>query len=504
VDQPFKPTHDSTRAPLHTSGSVPSRTTSSARSDIARSPLHTSGTPRPDSSAGMRIDPRRSSLGSSPSVSARTARPDSSPTVETAFWRGPRFAPESVAETGIRLNFLEDLALKLLNLSGPMSLRDLSTQIRLSFSVVNELLRRMRAEQFCEITGMSGNIPQIAITSRGRSRAAELSTISHYAGPAPVSLENYTQQVRDQSVLGLPIHAAEIEAGFAHLVLSTSILEKLGTALNSGTSIFLYGPSGTGKTTIATALAKVLSIDRVWIPYAVEIDGQIISVYDPHVHDKVDDLVTSQGGDARWVLCKRPMVSVGGELTLEMLELQFSPVTKYHTAPVQMKANNGVIIIDDFGRQRFRPEELLNRWVVPLDRRVDYLTMSDGRKIEVPFEPCVVFATNLNPSTLTDEAFMRRIQTKIKVDTISDEQFHAIFRAVCENNGLTFEPNLVDELISIIRKELNEPLRGCHPRDLVNQIRWKARYKGAEPLLDRDALLAAVDAYFVRESQAEN
>lgn len=505
-DRPSKPTHDTTRGPLHTSGSVPSRSTSSVRSDIARSPLHTSGASaaRPDSSSGMRIDPRRSTLGSSPSVSARSARTESSPAVEAAFWRGPRFAPESVAETGIRQNFLEDLALKILNLSGPMSLRDLSTQIRLSFSVVNELLRRMRSEQFCEITGMSGNIPQIAITSRGRTRAAELSLISHYAGPAPVSLEHYTQQVRDQSVLGLPIHAAEIQAGFAHLVLGTSILEKLGTALNSGTSIFLYGPSGTGKTTIATALAKVLSADRIWVPYAVEIEGQIISVYDPHVHDKVDDLVTSQGGDSRWVLCNRPTVSVGGELTLEMLELQFSPIMKFHTAPVQMKANNGVMIIDDFGRQRFRPEELLNRWVVPLDRRVDYLTLSDGRKIEVPFEPCVVFATNLNPSTLTEEAFMRRIQTKIKIDSVSDEQFHAIFRAICENNGLPCEAGLVDELIHVIREELHEPLRGCHPRDLVNQIRWKARYKGTEPCFDREALLAAVDAYFVREAKDEN
>jgi energy-coupling factor transporter ATP-binding protein EcfA2 len=503
VDQPSKPTHDSTRGPLHTSGSIPSRTTSSVRSDIARSPLHTSGSApaRPDSSSGMRVDPRRTSLGSSPSVSARSARPDSSPTEEAVFWRGPRFAPESVAETGIRLNFLEDLALKLLNLSGPMSLRDLSTQIRLSFSVVNELLRRMRSEQFCEITGMSGNIPQIAITSRGRTRAAELSLISHYAGPAPVSLENYTRQVRDQSVREVPIHSPEIERGFAHLVLDNSILEKLGTALNSGTSIFLYGPSGTGKTTIATALAKVLSVDRIWIPYAVEVDGQIINVYDPHVHDKVDDLVTSQGGDARWVLCNRPTVSVGGELTLEMLELQFSPITKFHTAPVQMKANNGVMIIDDFGRQRFRPEELLNRWVVPLDRRVDYLTLSGGRKIEVPFEPCVVFATNLNPSTLTDEAFMRRIQTKIKIGTVTDEQFHAIFRVVCKESELLCEAALVDELINVIRKRLNEPLRGCHPRDLVNQICWKARYKDTEARFDREALIDAVDAYFVRKDE---
>jgi len=381
-----------------------------------------------------------------------------------------------------------------------MSLRELSTQTRLSFAVVNELLRRMRAELLCEVTGMTGNIPQIAITSQGRSRAAELTLANHYAGPAPVSLESYTQQVREQSVRQLEVHSPSVERAFAHLVLDASVLEKVGTALNSGTSIFLYGPSGTGKTTIATALSQVLAVDRVWIPYAVEVDSQIITVYDPHVHLKIDDPV-SQGGDARWVLCHRPTVSVGGEMTLEMLELQFNPVTKFYTAPVQMKANNGVLIIDDFGRQRFRPEELLNRWVVPLDRGVDFLSLAGGKKIEIPFEPCVVFATNLDPLALADEAFMRRIQTKIKIGAVSEQQFHAIFRAVCGSCGLECDSAMVDELITIIKKELKEPLRACHPRDLVNQICWKARYKDTVPCLDRDALLAAVDSYFVRDTR---
>jgi hypothetical protein len=232
----------------------------------------------------------------------------------------------------------------------------------------------------------------------------------------------------------------------------------------------------------------------------VEVDGQIIVIYDPLVHIRIDE-PAAQAGDARWVLCQRPTVLVGGELTLEMLELQFNAATKFYTAPVQMKANNGVLIIDDFGRQRLRPEELLNRWVVPLDRRIDFLSLAGGKKVEIPFEPCVVFATNLDPATLADEAFLRRIQTKIKVGAVSEQQFHAIFRAVCSTCSLQCEAGVIDELIHVIRRELKEPLRACHPRDLVNQICWKARYREVEPCVDRDALLAAVNSYFVRETE---
>jgi predicted ATPase with chaperone activity len=505
---PSKANSDVWRSPLHTSGSVasrPARTpeSSGVKTSVRPSPLHTSESvaslpARTHDSSGVKSGVWRNPLRTSGSVAAQPSRAQEASAGKAGGWRGPLHTPDSVAELGVRQSVIEDLALRILYMSGPLSLRDLADQTRLSFGVVNELLRRMRAEQLCEVKGMTGNIPQIAITAQGRTRASELLTLTQYTGPAPVSLDSYIQQVREQSVRHLEVHPPAVESAFQHLVVEPAILEELGTALNSGSSIFLYGPSGTGKTTVATALAQVLAADEVWIPYAVEVDGQIISVYDPHTHGKVSELA-SQTGDGRWVLCHRPTVLVGGELTTEMLELQFNPYSRFYTAPVQMKANNGVLVIDDFGRQRLRPEELLNRWVVPLDRRIDFLTLAGGKKVEIPFELCVVFATNLDPAALADEAFLRRIQTKIKMDVLSEEQFHEIFQAVCSTCELQCDTETVNEVIKVIQTELKETLRACHPRDLVNRICWKARYKETKPCLDLDALLAAVNSYFVRK-----
>ena len=418
----------------------------------------------------------------------------------TEFLTGPLQAPNSVAEVGVSKGVLEDLVLKILYAAGSLSLREVAARVHLNYSVADELFHRLRAERYCEVTGMATNVPQIAITSGGRSRALELLSVNQYAGPAPVSLQSYVQQVRQQSVHDVEVHPPQVRRAFTHLVLDAKMLRKLGTALNSGNSIFLYGPTGGGKTTIATTLSRVLALDRVWIPFAVEVDGQIISVYDPHVHTSTHD-AASPSSDARWVLCHRPTVLVGGELTIEMLELQSNPITKFYTAPVQMKANNGVLIIDDFGRQRLRPEQLLNRWVVPLDRRIDFLTLAGGKTVEIPFELLVVFATNLDPSALADAAFLRRIQTKIKVGAVSEQQFHEIFREVCNDFNLPCEPGIIDELIGMIRGTLQQPLRACHPRDIVNQVRWAARYEDREPRLDRETLLAAVEAYFVPETE---
>ncbi len=411
---------------------------------------------------------------------------------------GPHQQPKSVSEAGVHKGLLENLALKIIFLSGPLSLVELSEHLRLGLEVTDELFRRLRAEHLCEVTGMSGNIHIIAISSTGRLRALELLSLNQYAGPAPVSLESYAKQVRQQSVLNAEVHPSDVERAFSHLTVDSEILWQLGAALNSGAPIFLYGPSGVGKTTIAETLSRVLTEGKVWIPYAVEVDGQIIAVYDPLIHESSAEPALSNS-DARWVLCSRPAVQVGGELTGEMLDLQFNPITKFYAAPIQMKANNGVLIVDDFGRQRMQPEALLNRWVVPLDRRIDFLNLTAGRTVKIPFETLVVFATNLDPAVLLEDAFLRRIQTKIKVDAASEHQFCDIFRRVADDRGLAYDEEVPRELADDISR-LGHTLRQCYPRDIVNRICWAAKYENKEPKLDRASMKRAVKAYFLRTS----
>ncbi len=409
---------------------------------------------------------------------------------------GPAHKPQTFAELDVRQSVLEDLALKILYLSGSMSITELADKTRLSFEVAKELAFQLRTEMYCQVTGMNANIPQISITTQGRTRAMELLSQNHYTGPAPVSLASYVEQTRQQSIRKVEVHAEDVQRAFAHLVIGKEKLRQFGTALNSGSSIFLYGPPGTGKTTIAETLSKVVAEDAVWIPYALEVDGQIITVYDSAIHKRADESKL-MSRDGRWVLCQRPAVLVGGELTAEMLDLQLNPVTKYYVAPAQMKANNGVLIIDDFGRQRIRPEELLNRWVVPLDRRIDFLALAGGKKIEVPFEMLVVFASNMDPAELVDACFLRRIQTKILIGTVSDDQFCEIFRRVAEEHQITYEAKVIKDLIDLIRDTLKQELRQCYPRDLVNQILWAARYEGKKPILNHASLALAVEAFFL-------
>jgi predicted ATPase with chaperone activity len=397
---------------------------------------------------------------------------------------------------------MEDLALKTLYLGGTMSARELARQMRLSVNVADELMGRIRTAQLCQVTGMAGNLQTVALTDQGRKRGLEALSQSQYAGAAPVSLESYVAVVRKQSVRKMVVRKADVERAFGDLIIDQKVLGQIGTGLNSGATIFVHGPAGVGKTAIAETMSRVLAEDDVWIPYAVEVDGQMIAVYDPMIH-KAKPAMETETHDERWVRCERPSVLVGGELTIDMLDLQFNASTKYYTGPVQMKANNGVLILDDFGRQRVRPEDLLNRWVVPLDRGIDFLTMAGGRKIEMPFEMLVVFSTNLDPADLVDAAFLRRMQTKIRVDTATDDQFRQIFRRVAARRGLDVDEGALNDLIESIRTGLRQELRACQPRDLVNQVCWAAQYEDRSPVLDRASLLGAVEAYFLNTGKRD-
>ena len=412
---------------------------------------------------------------------------------------GPTHRPKSLAALDVRQSVLEEIALKTLYLSGALSVLELAEKMRLSYEVVDALFCQLRLEQLCLVTGMTGHVHQIAITAQGRNRAMELLAHNHYSGAAPVAFESYVDQTRKQSVKKADVHAPDVHRAFAHLVIDDDTLRKFGTALNSGSSVFLWGPAGTGKTTMAETLSRVLAQDEVWIQYAIEVDGQIITVYDPSIHKRVEEH-EPEDRDARWVLCQRPSVLVGGELTAEMLDLQFNSSSKFYVAPAQMKANNGVLIIDDFGRQRLRPDELLNRWIVPLDRRIDFLTLVGGKKIEVPFEMLIVFASNMDPAELIDPAFLRRIQTKIKIGEVTQEQFCEIFRRVAAEKHIRYDQSIPGDLIDFIRISLKQELRSCYPRDIVNQVCWAAQYEGQTPYIDRASLQTALNAYFLEKS----
>jgi MoxR-like ATPase len=409
--------------------------------------------------------------------------------------------PRQLRRTGIRKGVLADLALKILYLHGEMSLIELSDHICLGTGVVEEIFQFLRKEQLCEVKGMSIGSHRVAATNAGKHRGSELLALNQYAGPAPVSLPDYSTRVGMQSAKHSKIQPSDIMRAVYPLVLDQEILLRLGTAVVSGASIFLYGPAGTGKTSLASRIPDIYN-DSVWIPYSVEIDGQIIAVYDPGVHKSaplnamVDDPDLEES-DKRWVLCRRPCVVTGGELSAEMLDLQFNSVTRYYTAPLQMKANNGVLLLDDFGRQRMRPEELLNRWMTPLDRGIDFLTLAGGKKFELPFDLFVVFATNLDPLQLADDAFLRRIPNKIHLDYARREQFLEIFRAECQLRMLPYDADAAEYLADYIAEDMKQPYCQCFARDLINQISWTANYQGLEPQLTREVLEQSCRAYFL-------
>ncbi|WP_197740535.1 hypothetical protein [Desulfosarcina widdelii] len=409
----------------------------------------------------------------------------------------PLFTPEvsdSLSGLDIPDTLVEDLILRRLYTTGTNSLKALSQALKLSYSVVQEIFERLRKEQFFEIKGMQDRDYIFTLSGKGQEFARKSYEMCRYVGPAPVSLDAYRNAVMAQKGK-VSVNRSSLRSLFSDLVLTDNLLDQLGPALNSQNSIFLYGSTGNGKTSLASRMARIYD-DVIAVPYAVEFDRQIIVVYDPVFHERVDTAV--QAIDPRWVLCRRPCVIVGGELTANMLELKMDESTGVYAAPLQMKANNGMFVIDDFGRQILSPEYLLNRWIVPLDRRVDYLSLTYGVKFEIPFQETVVFSTNFDPSKLADEAFLRRIQNKIYVEPVGPEVFDQIFIRVVENKNLKSEPGSSKFLRNLCSELMGRELRACYPDDIITIIEAISAYEEVPVLISKDNLKRAADIYFTQ------
>jgi predicted ATPase with chaperone activity len=412
----------------------------------------------------------------------------------------------TLAEAGLTLDLVVQLCLKTLFFAGELAGTDLTRRLGLGFSVIEPALDALKAQRHCEITGggmLGGSAYRYRITDAGRARASLFLEQNHYVGRAPVPLEQYRQYMErfgQRRRVGVTREA--VRAAFSHLVLPQRVLDQLGPAINAGHSLFVYGPPGNGKTVISQAIRNLL-LGEIAIPHALEAEGSIIRVFDPVTHQELPapedrlGLEASTAFDERWVRCRRPLVMVGGELTLDQLDVRYSPALGFYRAPIQVLANGGVLVIDDFGRQACSPRDLLNRWIVPLEMHTDYLTLQTGQKIELPFMAMVVFATNIRPAELVDEAFIRRIQYKVFATSPTAAEFMQIFENYSRGQGLEFKPDVVQELIDTYYQPRNIELRGCHPRDLVEQSRSLAEYLDRPFELSLDLLRAASDSYFV-------
>jgi hypothetical protein len=402
--------------------------------------------------------------------------------------------PQTFEELGISQTLVLDLVLRRLLLEGYSTLQSLSTKLRVSAPILNIVFAHMRQQQMVEIKGMIGNDYHFTLSQGGKMLAAERFQITQYAGAAPVSLKDYHSAIKAQAAQ-VKIDRKSLRSAFSDLVINDILLDQLGPALISQNSIFIYGPTGNGKTSLAERMLRVYT-DAVLLPYAVEVDNQIISLYDPVVHQKLDS--DDHDIDPRWVLCRRPCIVVGGELIPSMLELRLDESSGIYAAPLQMKANNGIFIIDDFGRQLMSPRDLLNRWIVPLDRRVDYLMLRYGVKFQIPFELMVVFSTNLEPSDLADEAFLRRIHNKIFVDAVDEKAFDQIFHRVVSRFNIPFESDSSEYLRKLCLREGRTELRACYPADICNILISIGKYEGRPPYMSKSELERASALYFAK------
>jgi hypothetical protein len=422
----------------------------------------------------------------------------------------PARPPATIEESGLHPDTLAQLLLKTL-LGGEATGSALAERMRLPYSLLDALIQHARVEKLVEVRGTSGVGSagyRYILTDLGRDRGQQYLDVCRYVGPAPVPLAQYNAYVRACMAARVPLDRDDLATGFNDLIVNKGMFDQIGPAVNSGKSLFLYGAPGNGKTVVAQGIGRALGTD-MFIPHAIDVDGQIITMFDPVNHQR--SAPTDQGAsvisgavlDQRWERIRRPVVVVGGELTLEMLDLTFNPIAKFYEAPIQMKAIGGVFVVDDFGRQRIPPRDLLNRWIVPLESRVDFLTLHTGRKFEVPFNVFIVFATNLKPESLADEAFLRRIPYKVLAKNPTMDEYCQIFELNCRKRGLPFDKVMVEYLDRRYYQPRKLQMRACHPRDLVEQVVDICRYQKREPVITRELLDAACGSYFLEESESQ-
>jgi hypothetical protein len=408
--------------------------------------------------------------------------------------------PGSLAETGLPVSLVESLLIKRLAVVGMCSGRQISNDLCLPFNVLEPLFQNLRSRQLIVHNGSAPlNDYNYSLTENGRDRAAISARACAYVGPAPIPLMDYVLSAEAQTIRAESPKRAQLRSAFKDISINESLFESLGPAVNSGAGLFLYGEPGNGKSTLAQRITQCFGHD-IWIPHAIFEDGQIIKFFDAAYHlrssDDSDTLLSAASYDRRWVKVRRPTVVVGGELTMDSLEIRHDPNSNVSEASLQMKSNCGCLLIDDFGRQRIEPTELLNRWIVPLESRIDFLTLASGKKIQVPFEQLIIFSTNLEPSDLVDEAFLRRIPYKIEIADPSPQEFHILFQIYCERFECEYQEEVVNYLLQKHFVEPGRRLRRCHPRDLLSQIRNFCTYNELPMELRTEYFDRVVKSYF--------